>query len=324
MTNEDRKKLLKEFGWDDNNCDFGWDNINQSEQQNPAEQKTNIKSDEFILSEDPIDSEFQFRDSTPLSEDEFSLELADEEEIVYDEPCQECDEDVPGKDYPPGFIAIHQNVGKLPPFRAEAFCERVKDKFCKSQEWLDFKKKYPNWNFILQPTREYESYVEIYHDDGKHREEVTSVVVKCFSDTAEVLQDTPDLRRRANEYTLLMLGAPVVSVELTEDHLRFCYEHSFNTLRDAFSRKKHFTLLDSARAQDDNFLFEGMLAHATVILARIRMQNGVPEDGRAHMNAKELYEDGMEKLRKWKRWLNPDAFNEFEDREEEEKESLED
>src|SRR4051812_2781267 len=60
-------------------------------------------------------------------------------------------------DTKPGFIVIHQNVGNLECHKAEMFCDRVKDNFTKSKQWLEFKESYPGWNFILLPSRSGES-----------------------------------------------------------------------------------------------------------------------------------------------------------------------
>ncbi len=211
----------------------------------------------------------------------------------------------------PGFIVVHQDVGRLPPHKAQVFCEKVKEQFCNTEEWKEFKERFPNWNFILQPTREFDSYVEIYHEDEGQRQEVQNILVECLSEDAQIIEDTPELRKQVKDYVLLMLGAPVIKLEFTEDQLNFCYEHSLMAIREAFSRKKYFNLLDSARAQDTNFLCEGALAHATIMLARIRMQQGLPPgpDGK-FLDPQALYEEGKERLASWREWLNPDKFNE--------------
>lgn len=303
MNEELRKRMLKEFG-----CN--------KEQTSQA----NIKSNEVIGDNDaPPDDP-----------------IVVEEEYQYDDaPCQECDDDVSDEELigwdkesgmgnksvlhytedgedccnedsrPPGFIVIHQHIGSLAPHKAEAFCERVKDHFTKSKEWLDFKAKNPNWSFVLLPSRTEESFVEVFHEDAGVRKNVISEIAKIVLEKEPPIQDSPELRRRIKDYILLMLGAPVVKLEFTEDQLNFCYEHTLNLIHDYHTRVKRFSMTESYRAQSEDFLQRGAYAHAMVILGRIRMQQNVPQDGRTHLPAEDLYNEGKETLAEWKAWLVP-------------------
>ena len=212
----------------------------------------------------------------------------------------------PKKKDSPGFIVINQCVGAMPPHQAEAMCNRVKDHFCSSKEWVEFHEKYPNWNFILQPVRDSDSYVEIYHDDEGQRKEVQSVVVECLEQEPQMIEDTAELRKRAKEYVLLMLGAPVAKIELTDGQLDFCYDSALNKLQHAYARRKYFTLLDSARAQDENFLIDGVLAHAMIVLGRIRTHSGCDPE------ARNLLLEGEENLNIWQSRLTPETIEEQE------------
>jgi hypothetical protein len=200
---------------------------------------------------------------------------------------------------PPGFIVVNQFIGQLPPYKAEAFCERIKDKFTKSEDWLKFKEKYPNWNFLLIPTRTQESFVQIFHEDENHRKEVRNQIVQIVTEEDPPIQDTEELHKKVIDYILLMLGAPVIKVELTQDQLDFCYKHALNTIHDYHARVRQHTITDSYLCQSEDFFCEGALAHAMVILARIRMENGVPKEG-THLTAQDLYKEGKERLEEWK------------------------
>jgi hypothetical protein len=231
-----------------------------------------------------------------MAEDDFTLPFFEEDFNVIEEKSD------------PGFIVIHQNVGSLPPYAAEAYCLRVKEQFTKGQEWLDFKKKYPNWSFLLLPTNENDSWVEVFHKDDKHREEVGNLIVqKLNNEPPQLLQDSSSLYEKARNYVYTMLGAPVVKVELTLDQLTFCYKHSLNTMADAYNKKKEHTYLDHAHSTNEDFFFSGVLAHAKIILGRIRMSQDVPADGRTHLTGEQLYQEGKADLNKWKEELGPDA-----------------
>ncbi len=216
---------------------------------------------------------------------------------LVDEPINECE----GKT--PGFIVIHQNVGNMPPANAEMFCERVKDKFTKSDEWLEFKKKFPNWSFVLLPSRTEESYVEVFHEEDGERKQVIGVIASMITDQEPPLEDTPELKKRVIDYILMMFGAPVVKLEFTDDQLDFCYTHTLNQIHDYHHRVRKFTFTESYRAQSVGFLCAGALAHAKVMLGRIRQQQNVPDDGHIHLHPNDLYNEGKLELTAWRNQL---------------------
>lgn len=206
--------------------------------------------------------------------------------------------------FKPGFVVLHQNIGSLPPYNAEAFCERVKDKFTKTKEWLEFKAMFPNWNFLLVPSRTEESRVEVYHEDDCERKKVIGEIVQRVTNEDQPIQDSEKLRNRVKDYVKLMLGAPVVKLEFTEDQLDFCYEHSLNIIHDAASMKKRYTMTDSYFAQSEDFLQAGALAHAMIILARIRMHQAMPKDTPAYLEPRDMYEEGVKRLANWKKAMS--------------------
>lgn len=196
------------------------------------------------------------------------------------------------KNQQPGFIVIHQNVGSLPPQKAEALCERVKNYFTNSKHWIDFKQKFPHWNFVLLPNREGKSFVEVFHENAGERKEIISEMAsRNDKNKTPALEDTPELAEKVKNYVLLMLGAPAVAVALTESVLDFCYKHPLNIINDYGAKflRHNFThcyLL----TQNEDFLCEGSLAHAMVIWGRTKVSSF-------------LYTEGKEKLDKWKSTL---------------------
>jgi hypothetical protein len=213
----------------------------------------------------------------------------------------------PAKKDVPGFIVFNQNVGSLPPFQAEAMCERVKQRFIESQEWIDFRAKFPNWNFLMVPIRKHVSYVEIYCEDEGQRKEIESVIMYTGVDTdPELIKDTPELRKRARDYVRVMLGAPVIVVELTDEQIDECFKITINAIHEACINIKKFTLFDAAIGQDENFLMEGVLAHATVVFAQIRRMffNSSFADENAS-SPELLHKDGQDRLNNWTGKLYP-------------------
>lgn len=258
---------------------FGWDDF----KTHPAkENRSRMTAKEEIIAAPPVED---YEDCTfaQAIEEKFNEEFP----AVQEHPQ-------------PGFIVIHQNVGNLSPQKADAFCERVRDYFTNSKQWRDFKEKYPHWSFILLPSRTEESYVEVFHEGAEEREMIASEIVTRNSLAEIPLQDSPGLEGRVKQYILMMLGAPVVNVELSETALYFCYKHSLNIIHDHHARALKETSTHSYRAQSEDFLCAGALAHAMMILGRIRMQNGVPNDGRVHLDPQQLYDEGKEKLTAWK------------------------
>jgi hypothetical protein len=126
-------------------------------------------------------------------------------------------QDVPNKK---GIIVFTMNVGNLPPLKAEAYIERIKDQFRKSgnpQDWQD-------WQHIFMPVRHQETKVEIFSFekcDYIEPMKVLGAVVPFVAPSKESVKD----------YVLLMLGAPVVKVELDDTQLEFAY----NSTKEAFA-----------------------------------------------------------------------------------------
>lgn len=268
ISSEQRQRLLKDFGWDDS-PDFGW---NEAYKYNNDTQRV-----------------MKMNENLTITSTENILKLMD------------LPNDCEGKT--PGFIIIHQNVGSLPPANAEMFCERVKDKFINSKEWLEFKKKFPNWNFVLLPSRTEESYVEVFHEEDGQRKEVIGVIASIINDEEPPLPDTPELKKKVIDYILMMCGAPVLKLEFTEDQLDFCYIHTLNQVHDYHRRVKKFTFTESYRAQSVAFLCAGALAHAKVILGRIRQHQYIPDDS-LFLHPDDLYNEGKLELTAWKNQLS--------------------
>jgi hypothetical protein len=211
----------------------------------------------------------------------------------------------------PGFIVIHQHVGSLPPTTAEAMCERVKKRFTESPEWLEFKEKFPNWNFLMLPVRDHESYIEIYCEDEGGRKAIESIIMYTGVEVDPVLiEDTPELRQRAKDYVRIMLGAPAVTVELDDGQIDLCFETALKAIHNACHNIKEFTLLDAAIGQDQQFLMDGVLAYATIILSRMRALNSQHIAADNLGSPQFLYKEGKDQLDNWKSRLYPQRQDE--------------
>lgn len=190
----------------------------------------------------------------------------------------------------PGFIVIHQYVGNLPTEKAEAFCAKVRDHFTQGKDWEDFKEKYPNWNFVLIPSRTEESRIEVFHENETERKNIISEIANRNSTCESPLKDSPELEKQVKNYVTMMLG----NVKVSEATLDFCYRHCLNIINDYHLRRFHYTLTYSHLAQNANFLCEGALAHAMIIVSRTLTEE-----------SEFLYKEGKEKLEIWKKQLSP-------------------
>lgn len=207
-------------------------------------------------------------------------------------------------DAKPGFIIIHQYVGNMSPLHADSFCQMIKARFTESKEFLEFKEKFPNWNFALLPSKTESSYVEVYHEEDGERENVMGEIANLVQSETMLVKDTIELKNQAIDYALMMLGAPVVKIELDQSQLDFCYMHSVNLMNDAALRNKKYNLTDSYFVNKKDILFEGVLAHAMHMLENVRKSEPVPEDAQDITKFRnENLRESAQRLKDWRGYL---------------------
>ncbi len=191
-----------------------------------------------------------------------------------------------------GFIVFTINVGQLPPFKAEAFMDRLKDQFRKaSDEFKIFKE----WVIFWLPTRTADSHVEIHPLDKLTEESIMVPRLK------EMLKPENEFeipkKEQVIDYILLMLGAPVVKIELDKKQLDGCYDTTKRLFED--------TSKDSPICGEKgilNEIFQNIaLARATITLGHIRSKYKQP-DG-ITMDGEYLLEEGRENLQYWTHYL---------------------
>lgn len=153
-----------------------------------------------------------------------------------------------------GIIVFTMNVGNLPPFKAEAWIERVKDKFLKNTA-------HHEWQYIFLPVREQETKVEIFSFEKCDYTEPVKVL------RSEVPFVVPS-KESVKDYVLLMLGEPVVKVELDDTQLEFAY----NTTKETFDRVSEAkgTVLMNFEGLGDELFKQMVYARAMIMLGHIR------------------------------------------------------
>lgn len=109
-----------------------------------------------------------------------------------------------------GFLVFTQEVGCLPPYKAEAFIERIKDRL--------ITKRPDGWQIIVRPTRQYGmGKVEVFtvngHGDLKAVERlIFDSKTNLLSRDDHTEQYSEEKLLNIRDYVHLMLGSPVVPV----------------------------------------------------------------------------------------------------------------
>lgn len=195
-----------------------------------------------------------------------------------------------------GFIVLFVNVGSLPPFKAEAFIERLKDKCKKSDNDLT-----ANWETIWIPSRTEETHAEFYPVNGQKDVEGRLKQVEGWlleyedkesHSGAAVRVNDPLLRLRTIDYVMLHLGAPAINVDRFTVALAYdnVFEHVISTGNAANSM--YLT---------EQFVKEGTLAFAKMFLGRQEMRITDPQ---RNDNELALYEEGRDEVAAWTERLN--------------------
>lgn len=174
---------------------------------------------------------------------------------------------VPDKRKPRGFVCLYQNVGQLPPFKAEAFITRLKEQWRKSDE----RKVFEDWGFVVVPVRPPQETRIVLFDfengcaSDNVEYEAGQTFGRCFRDDKPF--EAPD-KQQTKDYILMMLGAPVCKIELEDGQLDAAYDHT-KEMFDRVSESKGIGLLNM-----DGFgpeVFKNiMLAKCTIMLGHAR------------------------------------------------------
>jgi len=201
-----------------------------------------------------------------------------------------------------GFIVFFVNVGQLPPFKAEAFIQRIKDGWKKSDADNSQRNLIANWEPIWIPNRTQETHAEFYPVNGKMDAQGRLQQIEGFlldytdeaahSGAAVNIHD-PLLRMRTIDYVSMMLGAPVMNID--QLLVKLAYDNVFEhvTSKGNAINSMHLT---------ENFVKEGTLAFAKMFFGRRRIQgDGCVEESDM---ALVLYEEGRDEVHAWTEKLN--------------------
>ncbi len=183
-----------------------------------------------------------------------------------------------------GLMCIYINVGQLPPFKAEAYIERLKDKFRTSSFHSD-------WEVWWLPVRQQETRVE-FHD-------INNIINGSSVDInlKELVNDgvpfvAPD-RKKTTDAILMYLGAPVCQIELDQQQLDLVYDET----KALFEKSVRIGCLS------DEIFKNVALAKATIMLGMVRSKWKNVE-GIVMLNGADLIKSGTEDLAQWLAYLD--------------------
>jgi hypothetical protein len=189
-----------------------------------------------------------------------------------------------------GFIVFFVDVGSLPPFKAEAFINRLKDKWKKSDLTV-------NWETIWIPSRTQETHAEFYPVNGKkdaegRLQQIEGFLLDYTDDVshsgAAVDIDDPLLNLRVVDYVMLMLGAPMYYID--QNQVECAYTNVVEHVKTTGNATNSIFLTE-------NFVREGTLAFAKMFIGRIRIQGDGCVAGSDMALA--LYEEGRDEVTAW-------------------------
>jgi hypothetical protein len=131
-----------------------------------------------------------------------------------------------------GFIVFTQEIGQLPPHKAEALLERIKDKLAKKKPEL--------WELIIRPTRLYgQGKVEVFIVDGEAHE-AEKFIYDTKTDRLGKIDRTEDYTEeklgKIRDYVKMMCGAPVMEMpagmeEMTDYFIEKGLKYEVNNLQ---------------------------------------------------------------------------------------------
>ena len=184
-----------------------------------------------------------------------------------------------------GFLVFTVNVGGMPPYKAEAFLERLKERMVKQRHD-------PDWQIVMLPVRPpQESKFEVIVVDG---DETTGKIearrVKAFEMMQEQQEEEKGTQEfptlcQTTDYILLQLGAPVVKVELDQQQISLCYDKAVEEIENSPYVERPSTVMD------------GALAYAKTILGRVRSKY---HNDASPMDGPSLMAEGERDLLRWR------------------------
>lgn len=196
-----------------------------------------------------------------------------------------------------GFIVFRVNVGRLDAAKADAYIIKCKDNLRSGRPELEC------WETVWIPTRTGRTTVKFYVLDEKcnltklQAKDITS----CLIDNSLTFEFP--MRDVVNDYVLVMLGAPVVKIELNEQQLDACYDNVKSIFEELIKVKG-----SSCVASVGPRAFQEMiLAKAKVILGMIRRKyhNGSNDSlNLPSLDGQELVNEGTQELHYWNEILN--------------------
>lgn len=191
-----------------------------------------------------------------------------------------------------GFVVFNINCYNLPPIKAEAYVDRIKDTF----------KPLDKWQFIFNPTRSEPTTIEIHVVKNGSKKKIESYLLNfCKEERSKVLKALKDSKRieQVKDYVLMMLGAPVIKIELDKTQLDMCV----STVIEEISQIIEERAFVGYSSKIFSLLQDGTLAMAMIMLGRIRSKyESVPGPGDApiRLDGKTLVAEGTAQLANYK------------------------
>jgi len=163
-----------------------------------------------------------------------------------------------------GIIVIYLNVGQLPPFKAEAFIDRMKDKF----RVEDKNKILEKWTTLFIPVRTQDTRVEFIRFNGNASSEL---VVGTPLKNEFVYPN----KQKTTDYVLMMLGAPVINVGFDEGQIDFIY----NTTVENFEKSQKDV------GSIGVSLFKKMaLAYGQIVFGNMKRNTDIVQEGETNLS----------------------------------------
>ncbi len=178
-----------------------------------------------------------------------------------------------------GFLIVYLNVGCLSPFNAEAFVEKWKKRL------LD-KKTLNDWELIIIPVRPpQETKIEFFAEGSKIPPLKAQELFPKYNEVDFVIPE----KQTTLDYILLMLGAPVVKIELDQRHLDLAYDET-KAIFEQVGQIKGLGVLNKDGCGQEQFK-KMALARAKVMLGYVRRKYNALGNAYA-LDGSDLVEEG--------------------------------
>ena len=199
-----------------------------------------------------------------------------------------------------GFVVLFINVGNLPPAKAEDYIEKTRERWNKTDRHPDLIK---SWQTIWIPTRTQETHAEFYPingpKDAEGRLKQLEGLILDYTDAeshtgAEIDLDDPQVKARAIDFALLMLGAPILKIELDQQQLDACFATVVCHIKNTGNAINSVYLTET-------FLNDGVLAFTKMMLGRVRSKwiNLPGPTNNSIVDGPTLIEEAREDIDRW-------------------------